>query len=345
MATIKDVARQAGLSITTVSRALNDYDDVSEATRARVRAVARTLDYHPNATARSLQRSQANAIGLGIPPVLHRSYDAFWLEFIGGVAETCATRGIDLLVSLTDGPDGDGQRLHRLVRERRVDGMLLCDIRREDERVRYLQQHRFPFVAFGRTAEHHDYPYIDVDGTAGVLAGMRHLLARGHRRIAYLGVDLAFGFSHFRFAGYRQALDEAAIPFDSDLVCHGLTEPDAVAAVDRLLARIARPTAIFAAADFLAVAVARAVRATGLTIPGDLSLVAFDDSVLVRNAEPPLTAVGQPNRRLGEEAAALLLDRIAAPERPPVHTLLAPSLAVRNSTGQAPAASQDMADA
>jgi len=168
MATIKDVARHVGLSVTTVSRALNNYDDVAETTRERVRAVARTLDYHPNAVARSLQGSQTDTVGLVIPLALHRSYDAFWLEFIGGMVGACAPRGVDVLVSAAN-PHGDlGDGFERLVRGGRVDGLLVCDIRRADPRIAYLRGQNIPFVAFGRTLEEQDYPFIDVDGTAGV---------------------------------------------------------------------------------------------------------------------------------------------------------------------------------
>ena len=104
MATIKDIAREVGLSVTTVSRALNGHDDVAEDTKVRVRDVARALDYHPNAVARSLQNSRANAVGLVIPSTLHRTYDSFWLEFIGGMATVCARHGLDLSLSGAGGP-------------------------------------------------------------------------------------------------------------------------------------------------------------------------------------------------------------------------------------------------
>jgi DNA-binding LacI/PurR family transcriptional regulator len=332
VATIKDVARQAGLSVTTASRALNNYGDVAEATRARVQEVARDLDYHPNAVARSLQRSRANTVGLIIPPILHRSHNAFWLEFIGGMAATCALSGVDVLVSTADAQNELGQSLQRMVRGRRVDGLLVCDIRRVDPRIPSLQQGSLPFVAFGRTTGELDYPYIDVDGAAGVTQAMEHLIQLGHRRIAYLGLDPDFGFSHFRFAGYGGALDGARLPVDSSLVFHGLTEEAVPGVMAALLAREDRPTAIFAAADFLALAALKAARALGLRLPADLSLVSFDDSLLLEHAEPPLTAISQSNRRLGEEAAALLLARVARPALPLVQRLIVPTLVVRRST-------------
>lgn len=334
MATIKDVARQTGLSITTVSRALNNYDDVSEATRTRVRLAARDLDYHPSAVARSLQRSRTNAIGVAIPPVLHRCYDAFWLEFIGGVASVCAARGKDLVVSLaTDEDCEDAQHSYqRLVRERRVDGILVCDVRCDDERIRYLQRQRLPFVAFGRTVERQDYAFVDIDSALGATQAVRQLVALGHRRIAYLGVDPSFGFSHYRYTGYHQALVEAGIPLDKALVYHALRETDVLDAATALLTRRDRPTAVFTAADFLALNVLTAARLCDLRVPDDLSVLTFDDNILVEHAQPPLTAIGQENRRIGEESAALLFDRIQTPDAPVVQRLLAPSLTIRAST-------------
>ena len=332
MATIKDVAREVGLSVTTVSRALNNYDDVAEATRLRVRTAADLLDYHPNAAARSLQGNHTNTVGLVIPLTLHRSYDAFWSEFIGGVAGTCARRGVDLLVAAAATPAPPDEGFERLVRGRRVDGLLICDVRDADERIAYLRKHCLPFVAFGRTMGAQTYPYIDVDGAAGAARAVEHLIHLGHRRIAYLGVDPHFGFSHFRFDGYRAALTRARLSCDEALVRHGLAEEDVSAALAALLALPEPPTAVVAAADFLALAALRAARAAGLTTPDDFSLVTFDDSLLVQHADPPLTAIGQPNRLLGAEAATLLLDRAADLSLPPAQRLVAPTFVTRHST-------------
>jgi LacI family transcriptional regulator len=317
--------------VTTVSRALNDYDDVSDATKARIREAARRLDYHPNAMARSLQNSKANAIGLVIPHVLHRTYDAFWLEFIGGVAETCGTRGVDLVMAATD--DHASQSFRRVARGQRVDGMILCDVRRLDPRVAYLERHGLPFVSFGRTIDTTDHSYIDVDGAAGAAIAVEHLLHLGHRRIAYLGLDPDFSFSYFRLRGYEQALARAGVATDPALIHEGLTELSAPAVVHGLLTLASPPTAIFGTADFLGIAAVRAAREAGLAIPDDLSICVFDDSPLVQHVDPPLTAVSQPNRRLGEEAGELLLDQLKHPERGPTHRLIVPSLVIRSSTG------------
>jgi LacI family transcriptional regulator len=333
MVTIRDVAREVGLSVTTVSRALGGHDDVAERTRERIREAARRLDYHPNTAARSLQTTQANALGLVIPSTLHRAYDPFWLEFIGGMATACLRSGFDLSLSAAaDSPEPVPEAFRRWVRGGRVDGVVICDVRNDDPRVAYLRRHGVPFVAFGRTAEPIDYSYIDVDGTSGVLQGVLHLVALGHRRIAYMGVDTSFGFSRFRLDGYREALERSNLPYDLDLVHQDLTDATAQGAAMQFCTMRERPTAIFCAADFLALAVLRAARTFGLVVPEDLSLVVFDDNLLIQQAEPPLSAVSQPNRQLGEDAAELAIARIKSPDEPPSQRLVGPTYLVRSST-------------
>lgn len=331
-ATVRDIARHVGLSVTTVSRALNDHSDVAPATKARIRDVADRLNYHPNAAARTLKINRANALGLVIPLGLHRSYDAFWLEFIGGMAATCARHGVDLLLSATDGTENARSSFQRLVQGRRVDGLVVCDIRTDDTRLAWLQEMEIPFVAFGRTVGQVDYCYVDVDGAAGVLEAMLHLIYLGHRRIAYLGLDPTFGFSHFRRAGYCQALERCALPYDPELVFEALTEETVQSVAQALFGSPNRPTAVLASADFLALATLRAARDTGLSIPADLSVVVFDDNLPVQRADPPLTAVSQSNRHLGEVAGELLLDQLKHPEKGVTHRLIVPSLVIRSST-------------
>jgi DNA-binding LacI/PurR family transcriptional regulator len=333
--TVKDIARHVGLSVTTVSRALNDHGDVAAATKARIRAVADELDYHPNLAARSLQNSRSETLGLVIPRALHRPNDIFWLEFIAGMESACSRRGFDLLLSATEAEDEESRSLERLVRGRRVDGLVVCDIRTDDRRIRQMQRLKVPFVAFGRNAAETDYNYIDVDGAAGVRDAVQHLIFLGHQRIAYLGLDPRFGFSRFRLDGYRQGLKSAGLPYNPALVREGLTEATAPGAVQELLAHENRPTAMCAAADFLALAILPVAREQGLSIPRDLSVIVFDDNLSVQRADPPLTAIDQPNRRLGEEAATVLLDRVRGPDRPLVQRLFTPTLIFRSSTAAA----------
>lgn len=331
--TIKDVARAANLSITTASRALNNHSDVAANTREHVRQVANRLGYHPSHVARSLQGTRTDTIGLVIPQLLHRYVDSFWLEFIGGVSSACTSEHLDLL--LTTGADLHAEHAHyqRLVRTRRVDGVILCDVRVRDPRISFLQASGARFVAFGRTLGHGHFSWVDVDGAEGVRLAIRHLLSLGHRRIAFLGTPRAFSFSHFRFEGYHDALLAAGVPLDEDLVIHDLdVSSDLDAALDRLFALPDPPTAMLACADSLAGAMLRALRGRSLQVPADLSLVVFDDTPTAQHAEPPLTAVRQDNQEIGRCAVALLIRQLRDPDPPPLHELIAPRLVLRHST-------------
>ncbi len=333
MATIKDVARVAGLSVTTVSRALNNYDDVAERTRARVVQVAEQLGYHPNHAARSLQGTRTETIGLVIPRLVHRYLDSFWLEFIGGASATCADAGFDLLLSTGDDLHAEHAHYQRLVRTRRVDGVILCDIRVRDPRVSFLQTSNSPFVAFGRTLSDDGYSWVDVDGASGVQDAVVYLLGLGHRRIAFLGTERDFSFTHFRHEGYLAGLLHANMPYDDDLVVQDLNvgcELDEPLA--RLLALPSPPTALIACADFLASAALRALRRRGVRVPEQMSVVAFDDTLVTQHADPPLTCLRQDNHAIGTSVAAMLIQRLQPTGIAPLHALIRPELIVRRST-------------
>jgi LacI family transcriptional regulator len=332
LTTIKDVARAAGLSVTTASRALNNHDDVAVTTRALVARVASELGYHPNHIARSLQGMRVNTVGLVIPQLVHRYVDNFWLEFIAGVTSTCGDAGFDLL--LCTGRDLPAEHAHyqRLVTSRRVDGVIVCDVRVHDPRISYLRQSGSPFVAFGRMPGHEDFSWVDVDGTTGARIAVEHLLALGHRRIGYLGVPRAFSFTHFRHKGYVEALIAAGIPYDDDIVLQDLdVRSDLFEPMRHWMSLPIPPTALIACADFLAAGAIRALRASGVTIPEDMSLVAFDDTLITQHTEPPLTSVRQDNQIIGGRVAAVLIQQLRD-GLPPIHELIPPSFVVRQST-------------
>jgi DNA-binding LacI/PurR family transcriptional regulator len=339
MVTLKDVARQAGLSVTTVSRALNAYDDVAAETRAHVERVASELGYHPNHIARSLQGTRAYAVGLVIPQLVHRYVDSFWQEFIAGVTSTCGEAGFDLV--LCTGKDLHAEQAHyqRLVRTRRVDGVILCDARVRDQRISFLRQSHAPFVAFGRVLGHDDFSWVDVDGTTGVRTAVDYLLSLGHRRIGYLGTPTAFSFTHFRHEGYVDALFAAGLDYDERLILEDLdVASELQAPIMELMNLQEPPTALIACADFLAAGALRAVRSLGIRVPEDLSLVAFDDTLVSQHTEPPMTSIRQDNQLIGSRVATVLIQQLLGDGLPPSHELIQPSLVVRQSTAPLPAA-------
>jgi LacI family transcriptional regulator len=338
MITLKDVARQAGLSVTTVSRALNDFDDVAVETREHVVRVASELGYHPNHIARSLQGTRAYAVGLVIPQLVHRYVDSFWLEFIAGVTSTCGDAGLDLVLCIGKDLHAENAHYQRLVRSHRVDGVILCDARVRDQRISFLRQSQAPFVAFGRVLGHDDFSWVDVDGTTGVRTAVDHLLSLGHRRIGYLGTPRAFSFTHFRHEGYVDALFAAGLDYDERLVVEDLdVASDLEKSVTKLLTLPDPPTALIACADFLAAGALRVARSLGKRIPEDLSIVAFDDTLVTQHTEPPMTSVSQDNELIGSRVAAVLIQQLQGAGQPPSHELIQPSLVLRRSTAALPA--------
>ncbi len=330
--TLRDIARRLGLSVTTVSRALAGYSDVAPDTRARVQQAARDMGYRPHAWARRLRRQRTDTLGFIIPTHGPRFADPFFSELLAGIGNEAARHEYDLLVS-TRGPGADELAAYeRMVAERRVDGFLLVRTRRDDARVRFLLARGVPFVAFGRTQVPGDFPWVDVDGEAGLYALTRMCIRAGHRRIGFINAPDTLMYAQHRLVGYRRALAEANIPFDPALVHTGdLTEQGGYAAAQALLALRPRPTALLAANDLMALGVLTAVREAGLQVGREVAVAGFDDIPLAAHAQPPLTTVHQPIYDIGRRITAMLIARLQNPHAAPAHLLLTPRVVVRAS--------------
>jgi len=276
--TIRDVAKRLKLSITTVSRALDGYDDVAEETRERVIRVAREMGYMPSRAARELRRKRSDAIGYILPTSNPRFADPFFSEFVAGLGDEVTSHNLDLLVS-TAPPGTEAERAiyERWVQSRRVDGIVLSRMRQHDWRADYLTERQFPFVALGRTLTPHDFPYIEVDSRSGFARLVGHLVEQGYRRIAYIGASPELVLEADRRAGYRNGLAAAGLAFDEALVVEGnLTRVGGYQAARRLLALPQRPTAIIGANDLTAIGVMRAAREGGLAVGRDLAVAGHD---------------------------------------------------------------------
>ena len=333
-ATIIDIARRAGVGVGTASRALNNAADVSQATRDRVLAAATELNYQPSALARRCMGQRSGVIAY-MPEVGEQpAGDMQFKDFIAVLARSCARHDLDLLVSpLRSGGDFRAQ-FARLIRGRRADGIILADTRVADERVAHLAAEGLPFVTFGRTDSPTAYPYVDLDSQAGTFAATSHLIQRGHRRIAYLGMPLAYAYAHHRHDGYRQALAAAGIALNSALVVNDLhTETETRAAMVRLLKLRQRPTAVVAASDLLAIYGMRAMEELGLSAGEDLAIVGFDDLPLAAHTRPALSTVRQPFDQICDRLIETLIGVIEDDPTTTRHTLIAPELIIRQSSG------------
>lgn len=333
--TIRDVAKRLNLSITTVSRALDGYDDVAAETRQRVIAVAREMGYIPSHAARQMRRQRTETLGYILPTALPRFADPFFSEFIAGLGDEATLHNFDLLVSTAPPGSAAEQALYRRwVQGRRVDGMVLSRMRLDDWRAQYLHEAGLPFVASGRSRTPVDFPYVEVDSRSGFAALVAHLVARGHRRIAYIGAPATLTLQADRFAGYCDGLAAAGITFDPSLVAEGnLTRMGGYQAAQRLLALPQPPTAIVGVNDLTAIGAMRAARERGLVIGRDLAVAGFDGTEDAEHADPPLTTLNQPVYEIARRLVRMLLALIAGEPLAERHVLLQPELIVRASTG------------
>ena len=336
--TLKDIAERVGKSIPTVSRALGGFEDISPITRAEVQRVAREMGYEPSVTARNLQKQQTATIALILPTVQNlRFSDPFFSELLSGLVERTAERGFDLTVSI-DTQDDPRQTYLKHIRSRRADGFVLVRTQRHDARIDVLREHDVPFVAFGRTTEENDFPFVDEDGTAGIRQVVDLLVELGHTRLGCIAEPTRFTKSYHRVQGFLEGLAAHHLAFEPELLVEtNFRQRSGRQGAQHLLAQAEPPTAIVACNDLLALGAMSHVQEQGLVVGHDVSITGFDDILLAEYANPALTTVHQSAYTMGAMVAGLLLDIIE--KKPLAHKqfVVQPTLTVRQSTG-APAA-------
>lgn len=329
MVTVHDVARQAGVSIATVSRALNGRSRISVPTRDRVLEVARSLGYQPNDLARSLTGMATQTIALLLPDITN----PFFPELVKGIQDLADERGHLLLLCHTAGDSAKVRADLTLLRRKQVDGILLAADALAGEGIAAAIG-EVPTVVLGPRIQGLPSDQVVVDDRAGARLAVEHLLSLGHRRIAHLAGPPGGVSSRDRRLGWADALRAAGIAPDRRLVVRGdHLEDGGLAAGRTLLDRGTRFTAVFAANDLSAVGLLRGLTEAGLHVPADVSVIGFDGIHLTAYTAPALTTVAQPIYQLGRTAAELLLDRLTTTEPGPPRTVaLDTTLVVRNST-------------
>ena len=335
---LKLLADRLGLSQTTVSRALNGYADVSEATRQRVVAMAEQSGYKPNAMARRLAMGKADAIGLVYP--LDATYlgDPRFLEVLEGITARLNEERIDVLIA-SAGRDDELETYQRLIRAQRVDGLIVARTHLDDARVRYLRQASFPFVSYGRTRDPDGFAWFDFDNELGTRLAVERLVALGHRRIAYLHADLDLNFAAQRHQGFVSAMAAAGIEIDRQLVREaGFLRRQAYAQMNALLALPVRPTAVIVDNNQAGVGVMRAALEAGLELGRACSLIIYDglpeDTLL---DQQDVTAIEQPTPfDAGRKLAELMLAVLRGTRAETLQVLWKPHLRLGSSDGPAP---------
>lgn len=330
MATITDVARRAGVSISTVSHVVNGTRRVSPDTRRRVQSAIDETGYLRDGVARALRRARTDSVGL----VISDTGQPAFAEMVRGVESEARAVGMNVLLA-DSREDRDLEiRSIRTLRERRVDGLLVAQVSGSDRSVLAgLRDRGFPIVLLDRLAEP-AFDQVGVETIAPMAALVRHLIARGHRRIGIVAGDLGVPTLRERFEGYAQALTEAGIAIDERLVVTQVDNTDdARAAVHALLARPDRPTALVGTSVVLSAGALGAANALRLRLPDDLAFVGFDEFPYADLFSPRLTTVVQPAFEVGREAMKLLIRRLNHPRARPQTIRLEPAIAHRDSCG------------
>lgn len=340
MPTIRDIARKAQVSVGTVSNYLNNPEIVAEGTREAIRQAVQELNYHPHAAARSLKSGLTHRIGI-VPLIsLQDNHsmdpgDTAFLDFLSAVNTAAAENGYDVLLSAATSSRHEMRIYERLMGEMQVDGIIMMGVRAEDPRISLLCKHHFPFITFGRTAEHQEHAYVDVDGQRGIELAVHHLAGLGHSRIAYLQPPKGLMLTKQRWQGYTQAMMEDGLKIDpSYVVPCSFREVDGAEAMEGLLTLPVPPTGLIAPNDITAFGAMHALQRHGLKAGVDVSVVGFDDIKLSAHWQPPLTTIAQPFRKIGFEVVSALIGVITGKEaRPQIQ--IEPTLVVRQSTGPA----------
>ncbi len=331
---IKDIARAAGVSHSTVSRALSDSPLVKAETKARIQRLAREMGYSPDARARSLVMGRTHTVGVVVTTIA----DPFVAPVVQGIESTAHDYGYTVLLCTSSAEPSREMAAVETLRSMRVDAVIVTSSRVGALYVEHLERIGAPIVLINNHNKRRGrYVHsVSMDNRHGGYLATTHLTQLGHRRIAYIARPSDYSSNLERQEGYRQALEEAGIPFDPALVVAGTGRVESgERAMEALLAMRELPTAVFCYNDMMAIGLLRAARRAGVRIPHDLSVVGFDDITVASYVCPPLTTVAQPKAEMGHRAMEMVLTLLDIPtdKRKPTNVMLQGKLIIRESSG------------
>ncbi|MDO6705456.1 substrate-binding domain-containing protein [Photobacterium sp. 1_MG-2023] len=308
MATIKDVARMAGVSTTTVSHVINKTRFVAEATQKKVLAAVEELNYAPSAVARSLKCNTTSTIGM----LVTKSTNPFFAELVHGVEEYCYKAGYTLILCNTEGNLAKQKDYLRMLSEKRVDGLLVMCSDLDDQLLEQLERQRdLPMVIMDWGPARPKCDNIQDNAELGGYLATRHFIDNGHTLIGCLSGQTDKSTCRERLKGFRKAMSESGLPVNEDWIIEGDFECEsAVDAAKVFIAMENRPTAIFCFNDIMAMALISTFAQAGINVPEDVSIIGYDNIDLTPYFSPPLTTIHQPKRRLGKTAVEILMERV-----------------------------------
>lgn len=331
---IQELAGILGLSVSTVSKALNGRTDVSAATRKLVLEAAERHGFTPDPVARRLRRQSTDTVAFVVSAPQASFAHPIFLDMLVGVNEAMDDSGYQVIVASSRSVESEIDVFKRLIERQRVEALLFGRTRRRDERIAYLLERDIPFVAFGRSETSNDFPYLDIDHSVVGRAGCARFISLGHRRIALVHATESLMFSHLERVGYEEALRAAGIKVDKALCVEApISEEGGAQAVHQLLQLADPPTAIVCGLDLLAIGVMRGIAETG-RVPGrDIGVIGADNHPIGRYVQPALTTFSAEAHRAGKRMAEMLLERLAGKPARELQEIWAPELIVRASDG------------
>jgi DNA-binding LacI/PurR family transcriptional regulator len=330
-----DVARLANVSPATVSYVINNGPrPVSQDTRTKVLQAIAQLDYQPNVMAQNLRRQRTNTVGLVFTTIERHLTHPYFIDLLTSIGEECAEYSFDLLLSPCTDRTIELSIYKRMVKGRRVAGVILTGARHDDQRIAYLSAQEFPFVVLGRPEEGEVFPHIDVDGALGINTAVQHLINLGWTRIAYIGLSDELVCAGDRLAGYQRALESNGLTYDPAFVVEmHTTETAGHQAMTRFLALETPPNAVVACSDELALGAMSAAQEQGLVVGQDIGVIGFDDIPSTAYCRPPLTTIRQPMYEIGIRLCRMLIQIVEGDEPQERQAVLQPTLIVRESCG------------
>jgi LacI family transcriptional regulator len=331
---LEDIARQAGVSRSTVSRVVNDHPNVKDDVRKRVQDVIQLTGYHPNAAARTLASQRSWTIGLVLPQSISSFFtDPYFPHLTKGIAQACNQYDYTFALFLAGSKEDEEKIFPRVSRKGLLDGVIVQAGNRGDQGIiNRLASSNIPAVMVGRPFHSENISFINVDNVKGAHDAVSHLAKLGYRRIGTICGPAHSSVSADRLNGYRSALTEHGQIVNESLIVEGdFTESGGYAAMQKLL--LGHPEAVFAASDVMAMGAIRAIREAGLNIPDDVAIVGFDDLPMPAHLGIGLTTIRQPVVTFGEKAVEILIDLIENGIHPPQQVIMSTELIVRESCG------------
>ncbi len=332
--TIKDVAKKAGVSPSTVSRVLSNHPRISRETSRKVKEIMDEMGYHSNIMARSLVSNKTYTLGMILPrPAEELFQNHFFAENIRGITTQASRNGYDLLMTAGHSEQGELEAVTRLVKGRRVDGVILLQSRRNDPIIHFLQKEAFPFIIIGHYADDADILCVDNDNVQAAFDATQHLISQGHERIGFVSGPPNLTVSQDRLEGYKKAMEENGLRMLPEWIVEGeFLQESGYRAMSFFMNLPERPTALVVVDDLVTFGVLRGLTELGFRVPDDLSLVSFNNISLAELSSPPLSSIDIGIYQLGYMASQLLIRYIQGDKPQQMRVIVPHRLIVRESS-------------